>query len=469
MLVEDGVVTQVAPGVERPAGSRRSTPRAAGSSRGCGTSTCTSPSGSRAGSGSTWPAPPRSRRPRPRWRGGSLRSPAGRSSAGATARPSWAATGPPPSSTPSRPRCRSCSSAATPTTRWANTLAYNLLGLPVRGRRGARERVVRRLPADRRPRRRPTDSADAYREALAAAAALGVVGLVDFEFNGRAPAVGGPLARRLRPAAGPLGDVRRRAGRGHRVRAAHRRPPPGAQPRRGRPADHGTAEDHQRRLAQHPHRLVLRPLRRRRRASSTRPACPTSPAPSCAPCSAAPRRAASRSPPTRSATRPSTEALTAYAETWATGSIEHAQLVQRDDVRRMAELGLRASVQPAHLLDDRDLTERIWPGRGERCFAFRWMLDAGVRAGARLGRPGLAARPVAGDRGRRAPQRRRPRPVARRAGAHPGRGAGRVGRRPADRGRRLARRPGAARPGPAGGRRRAPRRRRPSCATCRSR
>jgi predicted amidohydrolase YtcJ len=72
------------------------------------------------------------------------------------------------------------------------------------------------------------------------------------------------------------------------------------------------------------------------------------------------------------------EALAAYAETGARGSVEHAQLVGRDDVRRMAELGIRASVQPAHLLDDRDLTEKIWPGRGERSFAFRWMLDAGV-------------------------------------------------------------------------------------------
>jgi len=44
----------------------------------------------------------------------------------------------------------------------------------------------------------------------------------------------------------------------------------------------------------------------------------------------------------------------------------------------MAELGVRASVQPAHLLDDRDLTEQVWPGRAERCFAFRWMLDDGV-------------------------------------------------------------------------------------------
>jgi len=72
------------------------------------------------------------------------------------------------------------------------------------------------------------------------------------------------------------------------------------------------------------------------------------------------------------------EALAAYAETGAIGSIEHAQLVGRDDVRRMADLGVRASVQPAHLLDDRDLTELAWPDRAERCFAFRWMLDEGV-------------------------------------------------------------------------------------------
>ncbi|HRI99069.1 MAG TPA: amidohydrolase family protein [Nocardioides sp.] len=73
-----------------------------------------------------------------------------------------------------------------------------------------------------------------------------------------------------------------------------------------------------------------------------------------------------------------TEALAGYAETGAHGSLEHAQLVSREDVRRMAELGVRASVQPAHLLDDRDLTEQVWPGRAERCFAFRWMLDDGV-------------------------------------------------------------------------------------------
>jgi predicted amidohydrolase YtcJ len=73
------------------------------------------------------------------------------------------------------------------------------------------------------------------------------------------------------------------------------------------------------------------------------------------------------------------DALTAYDESGAAGSIEHVQLVTRDDVRTMARLGLRASVQPAHLLDDRDVTELIWPDRAERCFTFRWMLDDGVR------------------------------------------------------------------------------------------
>jgi predicted amidohydrolase YtcJ len=72
------------------------------------------------------------------------------------------------------------------------------------------------------------------------------------------------------------------------------------------------------------------------------------------------------------------EALAAYDATGAVGSIEHAQLVRRDALPLMARLGLRASVQPAHLLDDRDVTELCWPDRTGRCFAFRWMLDAGV-------------------------------------------------------------------------------------------
>ncbi len=72
------------------------------------------------------------------------------------------------------------------------------------------------------------------------------------------------------------------------------------------------------------------------------------------------------------------EAVDAFTETRARGSIEHAQLVARADVRRIAGLGVRVSAQPGHLLDDRDVTEQLWPGRGDRCFALRWMLDEGV-------------------------------------------------------------------------------------------
>lgn len=71
-------------------------------------------------------------------------------------------------------------------------------------------------------------------------------------------------------------------------------------------------------------------------------------------------------------------ALDAVEAAGARGSVEHAQLVRREDVDRMAALGVRASVQPAHLIDDRDTTDRVWPGRGARSFALRWMADAGV-------------------------------------------------------------------------------------------
>jgi predicted amidohydrolase YtcJ len=72
------------------------------------------------------------------------------------------------------------------------------------------------------------------------------------------------------------------------------------------------------------------------------------------------------------------DALDGFAATGATGSIEHAQLVDLGDLPRMARLGVRASVQPAHLLDDREVTLLCWPDRADRCFAFASMLRAGV-------------------------------------------------------------------------------------------
>ena len=71
-------------------------------------------------------------------------------------------------------------------------------------------------------------------------------------------------------------------------------------------------------------------------------------------------------------------ALDVFAATRGRGGIEHVQLVRREDVPRMAALHLRASVQPAHLWDDRDVTQRCWPDRADRCFPFRSLIDAGV-------------------------------------------------------------------------------------------
>jgi predicted amidohydrolase YtcJ len=71
-------------------------------------------------------------------------------------------------------------------------------------------------------------------------------------------------------------------------------------------------------------------------------------------------------------------AIRAYGVTSVAGSIEHAQLVTREAITEMARLGLTASVQPAHLLDDHQTTDRVWPDRADRCFMLRSMLDHGV-------------------------------------------------------------------------------------------
>ncbi len=74
-----------------------------------------------------------------------------------------------------------------------------------------------------------------------------------------------------------------------------------------------------------------------------------------------------------------TAALDAFAATGASGTLEHAQLLADDDLPRFAELGVTASVQPAHLVDDRDTAEALWGQRTRRAFRLRSLLDAGAR------------------------------------------------------------------------------------------
>lgn len=59
--------------------------------------------------------------------------------------------------------------------------------------------------------------------------------------------------------------------------------------------------------------------------------------------------------------------------------IEHAQVVRKEDVKRFAELGVIASMQPSHASDDmRWADARLGPGRVDGAYAWRWFLDAKV-------------------------------------------------------------------------------------------
>ncbi|GHD38923.1 amidohydrolase [Mycetocola manganoxydans] len=69
--------------------------------------------------------------------------------------------------------------------------------------------------------------------------------------------------------------------------------------------------------------------------------------------------------------------LDAFEATGSHGSVEHAQLLSPGDVARFATLGVTASVQPEHAMDDRDVAERYWEGRTGRAFMLRSLLDAG--------------------------------------------------------------------------------------------
>lgn len=71
-------------------------------------------------------------------------------------------------------------------------------------------------------------------------------------------------------------------------------------------------------------------------------------------------------------------ALDAFAITGAVGTIEHAQLVAHADIPRFARLGVGASVQPEHAVDDRDMTDSIWAGQTAVPYPLRSLADTGA-------------------------------------------------------------------------------------------
>ncbi len=58
--------------------------------------------------------------------------------------------------------------------------------------------------------------------------------------------------------------------------------------------------------------------------------------------------------------------------------IEHVQHSHPDDLKRLAPLGLVASVQPLHLVEDMDMVDDLLGERGRWAYAFRDLLDAGT-------------------------------------------------------------------------------------------
>ncbi len=72
-------------------------------------------------------------------------------------------------------------------------------------------------------------------------------------------------------------------------------------------------------------------------------------------------------------------ALDAFETLGVGGRIEHAQLLTIDDVARFATLGVAASVQPEHAMDDRDVADRYWAGRTDRAFPLASLLSAGAK------------------------------------------------------------------------------------------
>jgi predicted amidohydrolase YtcJ len=70
--------------------------------------------------------------------------------------------------------------------------------------------------------------------------------------------------------------------------------------------------------------------------------------------------------------------LSAFETVGCAGRIEHAQLLRREDCARFARLGLIASVQPEHAVDDRDVADRHWAGRTDRAYALAGLLASGA-------------------------------------------------------------------------------------------
>lgn len=73
-----------------------------------------------------------------------------------------------------------------------------------------------------------------------------------------------------------------------------------------------------------------------------------------------------------------TIALDCFARTGIAGRIEHAQLITGADLGRFAELGVVASVQPWHAIDDWQVADHYWSDRTDRSFPLASLARTGA-------------------------------------------------------------------------------------------
>jgi len=71
--------------------------------------------------------------------------------------------------------------------------------------------------------------------------------------------------------------------------------------------------------------------------------------------------------------------LDAFDAVGVGGTIEHAEYMRPEDIMRMAELGIMASVQPEHLVMDADQIRGLWPESPSQFYAFGDMQRLGIR------------------------------------------------------------------------------------------
>lgn len=59
--------------------------------------------------------------------------------------------------------------------------------------------------------------------------------------------------------------------------------------------------------------------------------------------------------------------------------IEHVQFLHPQDVKRFKKLGVMASVQPIHVLSDKEIADRYWGKRGKLAYAYKTLLKNGAK------------------------------------------------------------------------------------------